>query len=161
MSKLCEYLPPHLKHLKHSRLFEALDHSLMMFRANHIIDEKLVETLVIIVASEFEKTCDKQPVNGRTLQFPDSSRIANYRFDRGYWELVIPKSQVSVVDSRASSVIFRETNDISIEGSGGGLRKGKRKSESIKRAHTRQVAKDSRAVSSDEEDYDEDEDWTP
>lgn len=167
---LRDYLPAHLKHLQHSKLFISFEHSVSSFRANKIVDERFIEALVQIMATEFEKACDRSPVNCISLNLADNSKLSNYRFDRGYWELVVPDMQVSVVDDHSSTVIFKERANVSIEGSGGGLRKGKRKSESMKRAHTRQVATDARRVSikkqSDDENDEEgdefsDEEWTP
>ena len=170
LPNLREYLPPHLKHLQHSKLFTSLEQSVSSFRANKIVDERFMEALVQIMASEFEKACDRAPINCISLNLADNAKLSNYRFDRGYWELVVPDMQVSVVDDHSSTVIFKERANVSIEGSGGGLRKGKRKSESMKRAHTRQVAKDARKASTKKETDDEDEDvkdefsdeeWTP
>ncbi|NDD93290.1 hypothetical protein EBZ37_14570 [bacterium] len=150
-----KYLPAHLKHLSHSRLFSALDHALGSFRANRIVDERFVEALVTALGKEFEKACDRNPVNTRSVQLSEDGKVVNYRFDRGYWEVVVKDTEISVVDSKMSSVIFREKSDVSVEGSGGGLRKGKRKSESMKRAHTRLVARDTRRSE------DSSDDWEP
>ena len=165
-------LPTHLKHFQHSRLFTGLVESMDTFYKNKIIDDSFVERLVPVFASEFEKAFDRYPVNSKSLEIAEDASIVNYRFDRGYWEIVIPETTVMISDqSNGRSCFFRDAVSVKIEGSGGGMRKGKRKSESIKRAHTRQVAKDTRwEGSSDEEDeeeedssYESDEDtaWKP
>ena len=158
-----EFLPPHLRHLEHSKLFKALESAVASFRANKIVDDTFVSTLVQTMASEFEKACDHLPVSSRTLDIGDGARIANYRFDRGYWEIVVPDASVVIKDSKSGTVLLRQNaKTLAVEGSGGGIRKGKRKTESIKRAHTRQVARDSRREEVDEDsDYDEDDEWEP
>jgi hypothetical protein len=165
MAGLAQHLPNHLKHLQHSALFKALERSVAQFAANKIVDDAFLGALVRALATEFEKACDRQPVNSKALEIADSSQIANYRFDRGYWEIVVPKTSVLITDNKTTTVLFRDSVNVAIEGSGGGLRKGKRKSESIKRAHTRQVAHDTRRKdkeSDEDEGYDdEDEDWNP
>ena len=165
MVALTQHLPNHLKHLQHSTLFKALEVSVAQFVANKIIDDAFLGALVRTLAAEFEKACDRSPVNSKAVEIADSSQIANYRFDRGYWEIVVPQTSVLITDNKTTTVLFRDSVNVSIEGSGGGLRKGKRKSESIKRAHTRQVAHDTRRreVESDEDEDSEDEDgdWNP
>jgi hypothetical protein len=157
-----EYLPAHLKHLEHSKLFRALDQAVSSFRQNKVIDDKFLAVLVKTMASEFEKACDHLPVSSRTLDLQDTARIANYRFDRGYWELVIPDATIAIKDSKSGTVLLRQQAPVlSIQGSGGGLRKGKRKTESIKRAHTRQVARDSRREDSLDDSEFSDDDWEP
>jgi hypothetical protein len=162
------YLPSHLKHLQHTTLFTSLESALASFRANHIIDEAFVKILVSTMASEYEKACERVPVNTRALEIAETSvGISNYRFDRGYWEIVVPNATIILKDSKSGTILMKQhVANLSIEGSGGGLRKGKRKSESIKRAHTRQVARDSRRNEAEddsdfEEDDDEDGEWKP
>jgi hypothetical protein len=165
MVDLAEYLPDNMKHLKSSKLFAALEDALQPFIANKILDTKFVSRLVSIFASEFDKAFDRPPVNSKILELAESSSIVNYRFDRGYWEVVVPQTTVMLTDKATGTTnFFKAGVDVSIEGSGAALRKGKRKSESIKRAHSRQVAKDARYKSdSENEEYSEDDDaeWRP
>jgi hypothetical protein len=100
------------------------------------------------------------------LEISEGSTIVNYRYNRGYWEIVSPSTSVLVSDHNTGKTLyFKDSINLAIEGSGGALRKGKRKSESIKRAHTRQVAKDVRYQGSSDEsedyDFDDDGDWKP
>ena len=162
---LKEFLPANMKHIQHSKLFQSLEGSLSQFYGNKIVSAKFVAKLVDVLVSEFEKAFDRQPVSSRILEVSPNSAIVNYRFDRGYWEIVLPSTSVMITDKASgTTTFFRESVDVSFEGSGGGLRKGKRKSESIKRAHSRQVAKDTRYVKEAESDEDEeysDGDWEP
>ena len=165
MTDLAEYLPDNMKHLKNSKLFTALEDALKPFLANKIVDAKFVNRLIVSLATEFDKAFDRPPVNSRILELAESSSIVNYRFDRGYWEVVVPQTTVMLTDKTlGTTTFFKEGVDVSIEGSGAALRKGKRKSESIKRAHSRQVAKDARYKSeSDDDDFSDDDDgeWRP
>lgn len=167
MTALDQYLPAHMKHLKHSNLFSALETAIGPFIENKIVDARFVEKLIEIFAMEFDKAFDRQPINSRILELSYSSSIVNYRYDRGYWEVVVPQTTIMITDkSTGTTIFFRDSVDVSIEGSGGPLRKGKRKSESIKRAHSRQVAKDTRyaepnSEGGDDEDFDGDEEWRP
>ncbi len=162
MTPLNSFLPTHLRHFEHSKVFKALSQAVEPFQKNKIIDDEFVEALVTCIASEFEKACDTPPVSHRVLQLPGDAPIVNYRFDRGYWELVFQKSNVIVRDNKTSNIVFKqEANMLAIEGCGGGLRRGKRKTESIKRAFSRQIARDSRKIESESEYQDSDEDWVP
>ena len=167
MADITQYLPVKMKHLQHSKLFKSLEQALAPFIANKIVDTRFISKLVDVFALEFEQSFDKPPVSANILELSDNSAIINYRFDRGYWEVVVPQTTVMLTDqATGTTTFFRESVDVSIEGSGGALRKGKRKSESIKRAHSRQVAKDTRyrAKSDDESDYDDedgDAEWKP
>jgi hypothetical protein len=165
MIPLSTFLPGHLRHLQHSKLFKAIETAVDPFRKNKIVDDEFAEALVMCIATEFEKTCETPPISNRVLELPGDAPILNYRFDRGYWELVFAKSNVIVRDTKSSNVVFkREANMLAIEGSGSGLRRGKRKTESIKRAFSRQIARDSRKHSESESDYEEegsDEEWVP
>lgn len=159
-------LPNHLRHLQHSQLFSGLVASVTQFHTNKIVDEKFIAKLVEAFACEFEKAFDRHPVNCKTLEISENSTIINYRFDRGYWELVVPDTTLVILDqSNGRSSFFRDSITVGIEGAGGGMRKGKRKSESIKRAHTRQVAKDTRwegsSDDSEVQDSDDSGEWVP
>ena len=166
---LKSYLPNHLKHLSESVLFQSLDKSISYFLEHRIVDHQFVAKLVQILSAEFERACDRAPINSKMLEISEGSSIVNYRYHKGYWQIVVPSTSAMVSDHNTNaSTLFHSAVDVSIEGSGGPLRKGKRKSESIKRAHTRQVAKDVRySGSSDESDVDfesgseEDADWRP
>jgi hypothetical protein len=164
------YLPNHLKHLRESVLYKSLDQSVSYFLENRIVDERFVGKLVEILATEFERACDRVPINSKMLEIAEGSSIVNYRYHKGYWEIVVPGTSAMVSDhTTGSTSMFQSSVDVAIEGSGGPLRKGKRKSESIKRAHTRQVAKDIRWDGSSDESEDEyesdaeeeDDDWKP
>ena len=163
------YLPGHLKHLAKSMIFKSLEKSIYYFLEHRIVDQVFAAKLVEILASEFERACDRAPVNSKMLEIAEGSSIVNYRFHKGYWELVLPSTSVMVSDhTSGATTLFKSSVDVSIEGSGGPIRKGKRKSESIKRAHTRQVARDVRWNGSSDEDEEEDEgesvedeDWNP
>ena len=155
-------LPSHLKHLQHSKLFNSLEKAVSIFTANKIVSEEFLLLLVTTLGEEFEKMYDRPPVNSRVVDIAENSSIANYRFDRGYWELVVPSTSVMVTDkAEARTIFFADSIDLAVEGSGSGLRKGKRKSQSIQRAHTRQIARDTRYESSDDSQDDEDEEWKP
>lgn len=155
MVKISDFLPRNLRHLEHSKLFKSLAESIAQFAENRIVDEVFLRKLVEVFAAEFDAAFDRAPVNSRILQVSDNSGIINYRYDRGYWSIVVPSTSVVVSDqSTGKTAVFKDKVNVSIEGSGGGLRKGKRKSESIKRAYSRQIAKD---VRWNEEDTDESE----
>ena len=162
---LKDMLPNHLKHLSESALFRSLEETIAYFTQHKIVEEPFVAKLVEIMAAEFERACDRAPINSRMLEIAEGSSIINYRYNRGYWSVVVPSTSVLVSDhTGGSTLFFQESVDMAIEGSGGSLRKGKRKSESIKRAHTRQVARDVRWTgSSDESDEYEgsDDEWKP
>ena len=155
------HLPNHLKHLHHSKLFKSLESAVSIFQQGKIVNDAFLELLVKTLGMEFEKLFQRPPVNARIVEIAENSSIVNYRFDRGYWEVVLPTTSVMVSDKNTgTTVFFADSVNVSVEGSGSSLRKGKRKSESIQRAHTRQVAKDTRYKNEDDED-DDDEDWNP
>jgi len=166
---LKSYLPGHLKHLSESVLFKSLESSIAYFLEHRIVDQVFAAKLVEILAAEFERACDRAPINSKMLEITEGSSIVNYRYHKGYWELVLPSTSVMVSDhTSGGTALFQSCVDVSIEGSGGPIRKGKRKSESIKRAHTRQVARDVRWTGSSDESEDEyedesdqDGDWNP
>lgn len=160
MSPLNSFLPSHLRHLEHSKLFKALESAIEPFRKNQIVDDEFLWLLFEALAIEFEKSCESVAVKDRVLVLPSQPPIVNYRFDRGYWELVLPKTQV-VVRDKSQTIYEVEANLVSIEGSGSGLRKGKRKTESVKRAFSRQMAKDSRRDEDSSDPSSEDGDWIP
>jgi hypothetical protein len=141
--KISDYLPRNLRHLEHSKLCVSLQESLSHFADNQIVDEAFVRKFVEVFASEFDAAFDRAPINSKVLQLSEDSAIVNYRFDRGYWSIVVPGTTVMVTD-QTKTALFKDKVNLAIEGSGGGLRKGKRKSESIKRAYSRQIAKDVR-----------------
>ena len=163
------YLPGHLKHLAESVLFKSLENSIAYFLEHRIVDQVFAAKLVEILAAEFERACDRAPINSKMLEIAEGSSIVNYRYHKGYWEIVLPSTSVMVSDHTSGDTsVFKSSVNVAIEGSGGAIRKGKRKSESIKRAHTRQVARDVRWTGSSDEsedDYegesDEDADWKP
>ena len=162
MKNLKELLPNHLKHLQHSKLFKSLETAVSTFQQNKIVDEVFLKLLVRTLATEFEKMFDRPPVNARVVEIADNSSIVNYRFDRGYWEIVIHDTSVMVSDkSTSTTIFFSDAQDVSVEGSGSSLRKGKRKSESIQRAHTRQVAKDARYQDTDSDADEGESEWEP
>ena len=164
-----DFLPGYLMHIHHSKLFKSLVLSIEYFHKNKIVDEKFIHKLISAFAEEFVETFARYPVNSRILEISENSSIVNYRFDRGYWEFVLPGCSIMVSDqSTGRTLYFHEADNIGLEGCGLGLRKGKRKLESINRAHTLQVAKDTRwrANSKEEDSVDEDEDdedgeWIP
>jgi len=167
---LKDFLPTHLKHLSESFLFRSLEDSIAHFQTHRIVDQAFVKKLVEIMCNEFERACDRAPINSRMLEIAEGSTLINYRYNRGYWELVSPTTSVLVSDNNTGKTLFfKDSINLAIEGSGFALRKGKRKSESIKRAHTRQVAKDARYDGSSDEsenfddvDFeDEDGEWKP
>ena len=166
---LKSYLPGHLKHLAESVLFKSLDKSIAYFLEHRIVDQTFAAKLVELLAVEFERACDRTPINSKMLEIAEGSSIINYRYHKGYWEIVVPSTSVMVSDHTSGSTnLFQSCVDLAIEGSGGAIRKGKRKSESIKRAHTRQVARDVRWTESSDEseeeydgDSDDDTEWNP
>ena len=168
-TKLSEELPLHLQHLKYTCLYQSLEESIKYFFENKIINKEFISKLIQIFAIEFEKSFDRNSINSKILEISENSQIINYRYNKGFWSIVIPNTTLLVTDHHISAptgktIFFKESVNVCIQGSGGALRKGKRKSESIKRAHTRQIAKDARwQQDRDEDDSDEDDsdEWKP
>ena len=152
-----DFLPPHLKHWKHSKLFKSLEMTLSQF--DGMLENRQITILIKkIISIELLKIFENTK-----FEIPPGFGIENYRYNSTYWEIVVPKATVRLNDNSTGKTRFFDSGvDVAIEGSGGSIRKGKRKVESIKRASSRQTAQDLKKKRREEEgetDSEEEEEW--
>jgi hypothetical protein len=144
MPSLNSYLPGHLKHLQHTCLFQSLGKTMEEFLDNGLISNETAGELMQITASRLEDEFEESQIPSSSIRISPGEGIVNYRYDEGYWELVV-EGPVELELEDGTQVT---AGLVGIEGCGGGLTKGKKEGAKLKAAHTRQQALDEQSEDS-------------
>lgn len=148
-SIVADALPVHVKHFMHTSLFESLDDVLTDFVGERVLPADAAHALVDEAARVLEAEFENAPLSLSALAIAPGAGIDNYRFNAGYWQMAI-KGPVELRFERGS--FFAVVPELGLEGSGGGLTKGKGSAQGMKAAHTRQQAQDDKVAFTKDED---------
>ena len=148
-SIVADALPAHVKHFMHTSLFESLDDVLADFVGERVLPAEAAHALVEEAARALESEFENPPLSLSALAVDAGAGIENYRFNAGYWQMAI-KGPIEARFERGS--FFALVPALGLEGSGGGLTKGKGTAQGMKAAHTRQQAHDDKVALAKDED---------
>ena len=142
-------LPAHVKHFRNTSLFESLEEVLNEFVGERILPAEAAQLLVETAAQALEQEFEKPPLSLSALALGSGGGIENYRFNAGYWQMVLR----GPIEARFERGSFTASVPLlGLEGSGGGLAKGRGSAQGLKTAHTRQQAQDEKQAVVVEED---------